>query len=119
MSPILLLCCGTVIVIGSILWLRLHAFLALILGAYCVALFTPADALQRYADGRVQKKELSDNAAQRFPGKAAAARVGDEFGKTCASLGILIAMAAILGEAMLLSGAAESIAAALVRPDLK
>ena len=58
---------------------------------------------------------MTEKAAAKFPEKAAAARVADEFGKTCASLGILIAMAAILGEAMLLSGAAESIATALLR----
>jgi GntP family gluconate:H+ symporter len=115
MSAIALLCFGTIIVIGSILWLRLHAFLALILGAYCVALLTPAEALQNYATARQSKGELSAKAAQQFSAKPAAARVADEFGKTCASLGILIAMAAILGEGMLLSGAAESIAAALLR----
>src|SRR5690606_26093778 len=115
MSSILLLCCGMLIVVGSILWLRLHAFLALILGAYCVALLTPATTLREYSAQRVAAGEMTEKAAARFPEKAAAARVADEFGKTCASLGILIAMAAILGEAMLLSGAAESIATALLR----
>ncbi|MDQ3620873.1 MAG: GntP family permease [Verrucomicrobiota bacterium] len=115
MSPLILLCCGMVIVVGSILWLRLHAFLALVLGAYAVALLTPAAPLRDYADKRMSKGEMSAKAAASFPAKSAASRVADEFGKTCASLGILIAMAAILGEAMLLSGAAESIAAALLR----
>jgi GntP family gluconate:H+ symporter len=41
--------------------------------------------------------------------------VADEFGKTCASIGILIAMAGIIGEGLLVSGAAESIAAAALR----
>jgi len=115
MTAILLLACGTIIVLGSILWLRLHAFLALILAACCVALLTPTDALRHHAATRVEKNELTAKAADQFSRKPAAARVADEFGKTCASLGILIAMAAILGEAMLLSGAAESIAAALLR----
>ncbi len=115
MSALLLLCCGMVIVVGSILWLRLHAFLALVLGAYCVALLTPADALRDYAGGLVVKGEMTQKAAAKFSDAPAAARVADEFGRTCASLGILIAMAAILGEAMLLSGAAESIAASLLR----
>lgn len=115
MSPVMLLACGMVIVVGGILWMRLHAFLALVLGAYCVALLTPSEALTNYAQARVAKGEMTTNAAAKFPEKPAAARVAEEFGRTCASLGILIAMAAILGEAMLLSGAAESIAAALLR----
>ena len=57
MNPLALLCCGIVIVVGSILWLRLHAFLALVLGAYTVALLTPADALRGYADARAAKGE--------------------------------------------------------------
>ena len=115
MNSLALLACGIVIVVGSILWLRLHAFLALVLGAYAVALLTPATALRDYADGRVAKGELTAKAAAKFPEKAASARVADEFGKTCANLGILIAMATIIGEAMLLSGAAEAIAAAMLR----
>jgi len=115
MTPLLLLAVGVVIVLGGILWLRLHAFLALVLAAYGVALFTPAEALRAHAEARAAKGEMPAKAAAKFPEKPAAARVAEEFGKTCANLGILIAMAAILGEAMLLSGAAESIAAALLR----
>jgi len=115
MNPLLLLACGLVIVVGGILWLRMHAFLALVLGAFAVALLTPAPTLRTYAETRVAKGEMTAKAAAAFPAKPAAARVADEFGRTCASLGILIAMAGILGEAMLLSGSAESIANALLR----
>ena len=115
MSPLALLCCGILITVGSILWLRLHAFLALILGAFTVALLTPETALQNYADARVAKGEMTAKAAGKFVEKPASARVAEEFGRTCANLGILIAMATIIGEAMLLSGAAERIAAALLR----
>ena len=111
MSPVLLLLFGMGIVVVGILVLRLHAFLALIVGAFAVALLTPASELREYAEQRVAKGEMT----AKVPDKPAAARVADEFGKTCANLGILIAMAAILGEAMLLSGAAESIAAAMLR----
>src|SRR5437867_4456945 len=114
-TAVLLLICGMVIVIGGILWLRMHAFLALILGACCVVLLTPSELLHQYANERAANGEMSAKNAEKFPAKPAAARVAEEFGKTCASLGILIAMAAILGEAMLLSGASESIATALLR----
>lgn len=115
MNSLALLACGLFIVVGSILWLRLHAFLALVLGAYAVALLTSTAELREYADGRVAKGEMTAKAAAKFPEKPASARVADEFGKTCANLGILIAMATIIGEAMMLSGAAEAIAAAMLR----
>ena len=72
MNSLALLCCGLVIVVGGILWLRLHAFLALVLGAYAVALLTPSDALRDYADARVAKGELTAKAAATFPDKPAA-----------------------------------------------
>ena len=115
MSPLLLLVCGMLVVLGGILWLRLHAFLALILGAYAVALLTPAPTLRSYAESRVARGDMAARAAAKFPDKPAAARVAEEFGRTCANLGILIAMATIIGEAMMLSGAAEAIAAAMLR----
>ncbi len=115
MSPLLLLCCGMAIVVGGILWLKLHPFLAMMAAAYTVAMLTPDDSLRRFADGRVAKGEISVAAAKKFSTSTAATRVADEFGKTCASIGILIAMAGIIGEGLLVSGAAESIAAAALR----
>jgi GntP family gluconate:H+ symporter len=103
------------IVVGGILWLRLHPFLAMMAAAYTVATLTPFDSLQHFADARAGKGEISVAAAKKFASSAAATRVADEFGKTCASIGILIAMAGIIGEGLLVSGAAESIAAAALR----
>jgi GntP family gluconate:H+ symporter len=115
MSPLVLLLIGLAIVVGGILGLRLHAFLALVLGAFAVALLTPDAALRGHADGRIKKGDMTGKVATKFVEKAASARVAEEFGRTCANLGILIAMATIIGEAMLLSGAAERIAATLLR----
>ena len=115
MNPLLLLCCGMAIVVGGILWLRLHPFLAMIVAAYSVAMLTPTDALQSFASTRVAKGEMGVAAAKKFTSSTAAARVADEFGRTCASIGILIALAGIIGECLLVSGAAESIATAALR----
>jgi GntP family gluconate:H+ symporter len=115
MSALVLLLIGMAIVVGGILVLRLHAFLALILGAFAVALLTPGAALREHAEARVAKSEMTAKTAAKFIDKPASARVAEEFGRTCANLGILIAMATIIGEAMLLSGAAERIAATLLR----
>lgn len=49
MSALLLLAVGLVIVIGGVLVLRLHAFVALILAALVVACLTPASAFVRQA----------------------------------------------------------------------
>lgn len=115
MNPLALLLIGMAIVVGGILALRLHAFFALVLGAFAVALLTPDAALRDFAGERVKRGELTEKAAAKFLEKAAPARVADEFGSTCAKLGILIGMATIIGEAMLRSRAAEAIAAAMLR----
>jgi len=43
MDPLLLLLAGVIVVIGSIVWLRLHAFLALMAAAIVVAALTPPE----------------------------------------------------------------------------
>ena len=47
--------------------------------------------------------------------KSIGERIGTEFGNTCAKIGILIAMAAIIGKSMLDSGAAERIIRAMLK----
>ncbi|SVD26116.1 uncharacterized protein METZ01_LOCUS378970, partial [marine metagenome] len=43
MSPLILLLIGIGVVLGGILWLRLHAFLALALAALVVGFLTPLE----------------------------------------------------------------------------
>src|ERR1700733_637267 len=90
MNPICIVLIGVAVVIGGILALRLHPFLSLIAGAIVVALLSPGNQTvgDRIAEG-----------------------VGDEAKK----VGILIAMAAILGKALMESGAAERIVLSLRR----
>ena len=184
MDPLVLLLIGMTVVVGGILVFRLHAFLALILGAFLIAALTPRDAVRDYeissaavrievpdegdavilrptkkqtvvtgrnllyrplesgvglepagegtlvrrADGtfafgpsgeaalknkdRIVHHTLMDHAAKTadriFP-----SRVATGFGNTCTSIGILIAMAAIVGKCLLDSGAAERIVLSL------
>src|SRR5687768_14705304 len=49
MNPIWLLLIGMVVVIGGVLALRLHAFLALVLGALVVAILTPRESTYLHA----------------------------------------------------------------------
>jgi GntP family gluconate:H+ symporter len=193
MSPILLLLIGMVIVVGSILIFRLHAFLALILGSLIVAAFTEKEAVYHHclnseavritdvvsdrvalkasknqkiisgsifllrpneSDGKLEEisvgvltllppsnlseeektfekelgvrygeissevlPEIKDriihhtqiNEARSISSRNIAQRVGSGFGSTCLKIGIMIAMAAIVGQCLMRSGAAERI----------
>ena len=104
-DPFLLLLVGVVVVVGGIIGFKLHPFLALLFAAFVVALLTPPEFVQNYA----LSKGMSADAALSFSNKNVGERIATEFGNTCVKIGILIAMAAIIGKCMLESGAAERI----------
>jgi len=104
-DPILILLIGVVIVVGGIIGFKLHPFLALLLAALTVALLTPTELVEQH----FLSKGMSAADALKQSHKSIGERIGTEFGNTCAKIGILIAMAAIIGKAMLDSGAAEKI----------
>ena len=110
-DPILILLVGVVIVVGGIIGFKLHPFLALLLAALAVALLTPTEFVQQY----FVSKGISEVEALKAAHKSIGERIGVEFGNTCAKIGILIAMAAIIGKAMLDSGAAEKIIRAMLK----
>ncbi|GAB2631909.1 SLC13 family permease [Emticicia sediminis] len=110
-DPILILLVGVVIVVGGIIGFKLHPFLALLLAALAVALLTPPEFVQQY----FMSKGMSEVEALKAAHKSIGERIGVEFGNTCAKIGILIAMAAIIGKAMLDSGAAEKIIRAMLK----
>ncbi len=120
------------VVIGGVLWLRLHAFVALIGGALVVASLATPDAIKQSVmnDTRIEKdirkqatnrlgqdnpnlaklvKKLQETQAKHTAAQSVISRVTGAFGKACGSLGILIAMAAIIGKCLLDSGGAERI----------
>ena len=104
-DPFLLLFIGVVIVVGGIIGFKLHPFLALLFAAFIVSILTPPEFLQNYA----LSKGMSADAALAFSKRNVGERIATEFGNTCAKIGILIAMAAIIGKCLLESGAAERI----------
>lgn len=83
--PLLILLVGIVIVIGGIVVLRVNAFVALITAAIAVSLMAPGEWAMKIN------------------------RVAGAFGSTAASIGIVIALAAIIGKAMTDSGAADRV----------
>jgi GntP family gluconate:H+ symporter len=111
MDPIFILAVGIVIVVGGIIGFKMHPFLALLLGAFAVAFLTPAAQLEQFG----LSKGMDAAAALAYSKKSIGERIATEFGNTCAKIGILIAMAAIIGKCMLESGAAERIIRSLIR----
>jgi GntP family gluconate:H+ symporter len=109
--PFLILLAGMLVVIGGILFLRLHAFLALLLGAFVVATLTPADALRDFALEKGASVEEADLAAEESSGE----RISKGFGRTTGQVGIVIAMASIIGICLLESGAADRMVRSALR----
>jgi GntP family gluconate:H+ symporter len=89
--PLTVLAIGLVVVVGSIIFLRVHAFLALIAAAIVVSLLAPGEW------------------AEKIP------RVAGAFGATATSVGVVIALAAIIGMAMTASGAADRVVRMFLR----
>ena len=132
MDPLIILLIGMAVVIGGVLWVRLHAFVALIGGALVVGSLATPDAINQSVmnDTRIEKdirkqaanrlgqddsnltslvQELHKTKAKHTAAQSVISRVTGAFGKACGSLGILIAMAAIIGKCLLDSGGAERI----------
>lgn len=105
MDPLLLLLLGMIIVLGGILLLRLHPFLALVLGALIIGGLTPQSNLEIYTKSNNYSVEETQTLAEKSLGR----KVAGEFGATCGKIGLLIALAALIGKALLESGAAERI----------
>ena len=101
--PFILLLVGILTVVGGIIWLRLHAFLALTLAALLVGVLTPVTLLERY---HVEEKGVSIEEARELADKNVGTRVAEGFGRTSTKIGILIAMAAIIGTCLMESGGA-------------
>ena len=57
---------------------------------------------------------MSESEVAAFASKPAISRLGTKFGETCGKIGILIAMAAIIGKSLLESGAADRIVRSIV-----
>lgn len=90
-NPFVILFVGIAVVIGMIIGLRLNAFIALITAAIIVSLLAPG--------------ELGEKVS----------RVATAFGKTAGGIGIVIALAAVIGKCLMNSGAASRIVEAFMK----
>ncbi len=111
MNPLVIVLLGTVAVVGCILALRLHAFLALLVGALLVASLTSTAQLEAYAAA----KKMPVKEAAEFAKSSVGERVTTEFGNACGKLGVLIALASIVGKCMMDSGAADRVVRSITR----
>lgn len=91
MHPLIILGIGIAVVIGMIVVLRINAFIALITAAIVVSLMAPGELAEKIS------------------------RVAVEFGETAGKIGIVIAMAAVIGRCLIESGAADRIVRGFVR----
>ncbi|QDV44582.1 Inner membrane permease YgbN [Stieleria neptunia] len=115
MSIWLIVALAVVVVLVSILVFRLHAFLTLLLAGLLVAGLTAPESLQQYADAEVAAKAWTPEAAVSFTHSSAAARVTSAFGSTAGKIGILIALASVIGGCLSESGAARTIVARMLK----
>ena len=111
MDPIILIFIGLAVIIGSILILKLHPVLALLFAAIIVGILTTGDHLVQYA----QSKGMSDAEISAFVNQPVGKRIATAFGNTASKIGILIAMAAIIGTCLLRSGAADRVVRAALK----
>ena len=110
-NPIFVLLVGILIVVGGIIGFKLHPVLSLLLAALVVAVLTPLASVEQF----FLSKGMSAAEALQQSHKSIGERIATEFGNTCAKVGILIAMAAIIGKSMLDSGSAEKIIRAILK----
>lgn len=94
MTPLAILLAALVVVVGGVLAFRLHPFLVLVAAAFVVAALTPVDPARPVGPGQ---------------------RVAEGFGKTALDVGIVIAMASILGSCLAAAGGDKRIVAAIQR----
>jgi GntP family gluconate:H+ symporter len=111
MDPLIILAAGIVVVVGGIIFFKLHPFLSLLLAALAVALLTPESLTYEFFLG----KGMTEAEALKLAHKSIGERIATEFGNTCAKIGILIAMAAVIGKSMLDSGSAEKIVRSMLK----
>jgi H+/gluconate symporter-like permease len=90
LHPLLIMGIGIVTVLGLIIFLKVNAFIALITAAIVVSLLAPGDIANKIG------------------------RVASAFGGSAGSIGIVIAMAAVIGKCMLDSGAADRVVRAFL-----
>ena len=124
MDPFLLLLIGLATVLGGILWLRLHPFIALFIAALLIASITPkTQVANALADKKINERvkltgadlteieqaQIKNDQADYANNRTPIQRITQEFGVTFGKIGLVIALACLIGRCLLASGAADRI----------
>src|SRR5687768_4053038 len=110
MDSIFIVIIGIVMVLFCIIVLKLHAFLSLLLAALVTGLLTSESQIFEYA----VNSGMSETAAKSLMNESIGSRLAKAFGNTAGKIGILIALASIIGMALMKSGGAERIIRSLL-----
>ncbi|MDP3945768.1 MAG: SLC13 family permease [Lutibacter sp.] len=110
MDPIIIILIGTAIVLLCIIVFKLHAVVSLLLAALITGLLTSPELIYNYAI----HSGMSNAAAKSLSEVGIGKRLADAFGNTSGKIGILIALASIIGASLMRSGGAERIIRSLL-----
>lgn len=110
MGSISIILIGTAIVLFCIIRLKLHAAISLLLAALVTALLTTPEMITAFAES----KGMSAADIAQLTNMSVGKRLATAFGNTSAKIGILIALASVIGVALMRSGGAERIIRALL-----
>lgn len=111
MDPILIILIGTAVVLFCIIVLRMHAVISLLLAALVTAFLTSPDLIYNFA----LNSGMSEQKALEFSKVSIGKRLGEAFGNTSGKIGILIALASVIGTSLMRSGGAERIVRSLLK----
>ena len=111
MDSILIILIGTAVVLFCIIKLKLHAVISLMLAALVTALLTSPELIYNYAI----HSGMSEQQAHALSILQIGKRVAAAFGNTSAKVGILIALASVIGASLMRSGGAERIVRSLLK----
>ncbi|MBN00615.1 MAG: gluconate permease [Planctomycetaceae bacterium] len=117
MYPLFVMTIGILLVIWMIMWLRVHAFIALITAAMVVSFL----AVEPIYEG-MTPETLAATPLNELPepdgyqiASDSISRVAVAFGEACGNIGIVIALAAVIGTLMMDSGAADRVVRAFMK----
>ena len=111
MDPIVIIFVGIAVVLFCIIVLKLHAVISLLLAGLITGLMTSPELIYNFAI----HKGLVEVEAQSMANQLIGKRLALAFGNTTGKIGILIAMASIIGACLMRSGGAERIIRSLLK----
>lgn len=106
---------AALLILVAVLYFKTHALLALLAAGLMVAVLTPKADLRRYADDLVASGEMSQSQADSLAERAGPKRLAAAFGETAGQVGIMIALASVVGICLMESGAARTIIDQMLR----